>query len=289
MTDTHDIPDPYCDADHLQTLHDVPPHEVHLLRVDGARRVLKHDTGPTGSARFEGAVTRFVSRHTDTPVPHVRVVGDDHYLADWHDDAPSPDADSDPTDGWARAAGRGLARLHAATEGAVEGYGRPDTCDGSVVAPHDEWHAAALTAMDRRAEALERYGYADPVRRARDRLRDRPNAFGTVGASVLCHGWWSPEHVAVHDGAVARAVDFEHALAAPPEWDYLRAVLPVFEDPTPFREGYEAVRPLGDTAEAFVALAETYYLVSLFVQDEHDTAATAERAEAFTARLDDRL
>ena len=36
-------------------------------------------------------------------------------------------------------------------------------------------------------------------------------------------------------------------------------------------------------------LGETYYLVSLFVQDQHTPAATERRAEAFADRIYDRI
>lgn len=40
-------------------LHDVPPHEVWEVRVDGARAVCKYDTGSTGSAGAEGRTMAF--------------------------------------------------------------------------------------------------------------------------------------------------------------------------------------------------------------------------------------
>lgn len=119
-----------------------------------------------------------------------------------------------------------------------------------------------------------------------------------AGAPVCCHGWWTPEHVPVVDGDVACVVDFEHALAAPDEYDYWRTVLPTFADEAAlgaFREGYEAVRALPGGFEArqplYEALVGVYYFESLYVQDQHGPAATEQRAtrlrESVFGALDD--
>lgn len=86
-------------------------------------------------------------------------------------------------------------------------------------------------------------------------------------------------------------------MAAPAGWDYLRAVRPTFTDggATVFRAGYESVRPIPAGVDrtgnrrAPDLLGETYYLVSLFVQDQHTPAATERRAEAFADRIYDRI
>jgi len=279
-----------------ERLHDVPPHQVWALDRDGERGVLKFDTGPAGSAHTEGIVTRFVGNHTPVPVPRVRRVGDDWYLADWNPDAPAPDGSHAADESWARAAGRALARLHTDSAPRVDGYGVPERNDGRLVAPQDTWHEAALAALRRRRTLLSGSGYADVVAAVLDHLRSHPDAFAGTGPSVCCHGWWSPEHVAV-DGDVCCVVDFEHAMAAPAGWDYLRAVRPTFADgdAAVFRAGYESVRPIPagvdrtESRRALDLLGETYYLVSLFVQDQHTPAATERRAEAFADRIYDRI
>jgi hypothetical protein len=72
-------------------------------------------------------------------------------------------------------------------------------------------------------------------------------------------------------------IDFEHALAAPAEWDYLRTVLPVFgpgaDHDVPesvFREAYESVRPLpagfDQRRDALMLCNGLSYLRSLHLQ-----------------------
>lgn len=95
----------------VRQLHAVPPREVYEVTVNGHHAVYKGDTGPTGTAAIEGRVTAFIGEQTSVPVPRILLVGDDHYIAAWHPDAPPVDAGRDIDETWAFAAGRGLADL----------------------------------------------------------------------------------------------------------------------------------------------------------------------------------
>lgn len=279
-------------------LHDVPPHEVWAVRVDGERAVYKGDTGPTGHATTEGRVTAFVDEHTSVPVPTVHHVGEGFYVAAWHPDAPDPAADGEANEAWCRAAGRTLAALHDETEPLVDGYGLPESDDDGLTAPHDDWHDAVVAYVEARRDAIAEYGHADLADAVLDRLADRPEAFAGVGPSVCCHGWWTPEHVSVSDSEVRCVVDFEHALAAPAAFDYWRTALPTFLAPgddaglETFREAYESVRPLpavDEWRDWFLLCCETYYVESLYVQSQHGSEETARRADRLRELVFDRL
>jgi hypothetical protein len=280
-------------------LHDVPPHEVYEVTVDGRRAVYKADTGDTGSAGIEGRVTAVVDRETTVPVPEILHFGEEFYVAAWHPDAPAPDELQAPDSAWARAAGRGLATLHAETADSFDGYGqfRPDG-EGVVTTGHEQFQDAALEYVRHYRPTLARYGHGDIADSVSDFFRANPNAFAGVGAPVCCHGWATPEHVAVVDGEVACMVDFEHAMAAPPEFDLWRTAGPAFEDKAEveaFRESYESVRLLAPGAEdrrpLWRLLNGVYFFVSLYVQDQHDLDATEQTAERLremvTATLDE--
>lgn len=75
----------------IRQLHDVPPHEVYEIFVEGRRAIYKGDTGPTGSAGIEGRVIAFLGEQTTVPVPEILDVGEEHYIAAWHSDAPAPE------------------------------------------------------------------------------------------------------------------------------------------------------------------------------------------------------
>ncbi|MFC4358168.1 phosphotransferase family protein [Halobium salinum] len=278
----------------VRALRAVPPHEVWEVGVDGRRAVLKRDTGPTGNAAVEGRVTAFVGDRTSVPVPEVLHVGDDCYVAAWHPDAPAPDAAETAGRSWARAAGRGLATLHEETESLVGRYGRFDGAGGVLSVDGDaDWHAAAVDYVRRRRPAMDEHGHGAVADAVVDFLVDRPDAFAGADGPVCCHGWATPEHVAVDDGEVACVVDFEHALAAPGEFDYWRTVLPTFQGDEAgrraFREGYESVRTLpsgfGHRRPLYVLLNEVYYVESLYVQNRLGAEEKRERA----AWLEDRI
>ncbi|WP_101297286.1 phosphotransferase family protein [Halegenticoccus soli] len=275
----------------VRRLHDVPPHEVYEVRVDGRRAVYKGDTGPTGSAATEGRVIAFVGDRTSVPVPEVLLVGDDYYVAAWHPNAPAPDEGREVDETWARAAGRALATLHDETAPLLDGYGQfhPED-DGVATAGEDDWRAAAIAYVRRHRPVLARHGHADAADAVADFLADRPEVFAGSDGPVCCHGWATPEHVAVVDGRVACVVDFEHAIAAPGEFDYWRTALPTFDPDTDasqraFRDGYESVRSIPAGFERrrplYVALNGVYYLESLYVQNQYGAEETAERAERF--------
>lgn len=309
-----------------QQLHDVPPHVVHEITVNGHRAVLKRDTGPTGSAAMEGTVMRFVDVETTVPVPTVIAIGEDSVITEWHPEAPRPAETSETDDAltadetWAYATGRALASLHDESASAIQGYGTfepttmppadevtPDDADAST--SHREsvqldttgsttWHEAAMAFVRRHGSVASDHGHADVVDRVLDRLATRPDPFVDADAPVCCHGWASPEHVTVRDAAVTCMVDFEHAIAAPAAFDYHRTMLTVFDDTATserraFTAGYESIRDLpADSAQHrswYAILNGIYFFESLSVQDQHDPETTAERARYIRSHIDDVL
>ena len=277
-------------------LHDVPPHEVYEVSVDSRRAVYKGDDGPTGNAAVEGRVMAAIAGKTSIPVPETLCVGDGYYVAAWHPDAPSAEDEREADEAWARAAGRGLATLHNETASSVDAHGAFRADEGAfAVRGRDEWRAAAIEYVRDRRPVLARYGHADVADRVIDHLAERPDAFAGAGEPVCCHGWATPEHVAVGDGDVTCVIDFEHAIAAPGEYDYWRTVFPAFgpgeSGPrTAFREGYESVRALPD---GFERRAPLYGLVnavchveSLYVQEQNGPEETAEMADRLRSRVD---
>jgi fructosamine-3-kinase len=286
----------------------MPPHLVHEVRFDGRRAVCKVSTGPRGRAGVEGRVVRLLDRTTDVPVPDVLAVGDDGFVVAWHDDVPAPNAGEDRRvpDDWLRAAGRGLARLHAETttdRAGLLAVGRPTADHGRALddgsgdpplwldaTPGASWSDALDAQFAVYEDAVTGTGFADVVADARAFLATHADRFDGLAAPSLCHGWWTPAHVAVRDGRVVRVVDFEHALVGSPEWDYWRTAVPLFaaEDAvTPddaaarFRAGYESVRSLpegfDERGAAYRAFVSVSYLDSLHAQRGID-AATRDRA-----------
>lgn len=280
-------------------IHDVPPHEVYEVRIEGRRAIYKRNSHPRGTASVEGAVTAFVDEQTSVPVPEVLAIGEDDYVAAWHPDAPAPDEGQQPDDEWATATGRGLATLHKETAELVDEYGQFGAEDGTIrLQGHSKWHDASVDYVEHHRPVLREYGHEDIVDDVRSFLRANPDVFSGSGDPVCCHGWATPEHVATNDGDVVCLVDFEHAIAAPGEFDYWRTVAPTFgaDDETArqaFREGYEAVRELPDGFESrqrlYALLNLVYYFESLYVQDQHDPEQTATKAENMRAAVTDLL
>lgn len=281
-------------------MHDVPPHEVYEVIVDGRRAVYKRNTGRTGRAEIEGRVLAFVGEQTSLPVPEILHVGADAFVAAYNPDAPAVAESQSATESWARAAGAGIATLHTETEGTRErdGYGQFHVENGELtVSGHETWHAGAREYVRQYRPTLARYGHADIADDVLAFLEGRPEAFAGAGAPVCCHGWATPEHVAVSDGDVSCLVDFEHAIAAPGEFDYWRTVLPTFgrDDSahTAFREGYESVRslPTGFDRRApfYILLHEVYFFESLYVQAQHGPAETNRRAAWLRDSVRDRI
>lgn len=275
----------------IQQIHDVPPHAVYEVTIDGQRAIYKENTGQTGRATIEGEVTKFIDKNTSVPVPEVLYVGDNCYVAAWHDDAPAPDDGQTADENWAFAAGAGLARLHGETAPLVNSYGAfQSTADGLSVDGHEEWHEAAIDYVRGRRPVLDRYGHADMADRIIEYLEAHPDAFAGTGDAVCCHGWATPDHVSVVDEEIACLLDFEHAIAAPGEYDYWRTVGPTFgpdsdDARNAFREGYESLRSLPDEFDRrgplYALLNFVYFFESLYVQDQHDSAKTAEKAARF--------
>lgn len=301
----------HADSEVVRQLHDVPPHEVYEVRVNGTRAVCKLDAHPEGDATTEGWVTRYANRNTSLPVPAVLTVGDGYFLAEWLDGVPEElDDDEEPAlDGWLRAAGAGLATLHEETS--FETTGLPDAGeDGLAVESHETWADTVVAFLARRRDYLESFGYADAAGATIEFVEAHPEAFAVPGDPVLCHGNYLPDHVGVEDAPAGRhgadevtaLIDFEHALVAPGEYDYWRAALPLFVSPASatdeeaeerFRAGYESVRPLpsgfDDRRELYLLVNSVSYLRSLFLQDQHGPAETERRAEAIREYVFDSL
>lgn len=295
----HRLDSAFASYEIVRQIHDVPPHEVYEITAAGRRAVYKGNTGPTGTAEREGAVTAFVDEQTAVPVPEVLCVGAEYYVAAWHPDAPVPDEGETPDETWARAAGRGIATLHDETAGLLDGYGYFERRDGTLATSgHAEWHAAAVEYVEHHRPVLAEYGHADVAEDVLAFLRERPDLFAGAGGPVCCHGWATPDHVSVSDGEMACLLDFEHAIAAPGEFDYWRTIPPTFgpADDSPkeaFREGYESVRSLpggfDERARLWGLLNLVYYFESLYVQDQHGPAETADRAEGLRDAVSETL
>ncbi|WP_436925882.1 phosphotransferase [Halosimplex amylolyticum] len=265
-----------------EQLHDVPPHAVYEVRVDGRRAVCKVARGDTADPETEAAVIHHVDRHTDLPVPSVLAAGEGYFVASWLDGLPADDEvpSPDETDAaYARALGSSLARLHDATAGTFvrPGFPRADSGDGDPLAvdARDRWVGVVQGLLDEFEAYLVDTEWVDPVREVRTLVEDYPDLFAGAGDPVLCHGNALPDHVGFGTDAsgdptdIAALVDFEHALVAPGEYDLWRTAIPVFGRPgadaprpalSAFRAGYESVRPLPD---GFERRRDGYRLVNL--------------------------
>ena len=278
-------------------LHDVPPHEVYEVRVDGRRAVCKVAAHPEAAPATEAALLAHVDAHTDIPVPSVLDAGEGYFVGTWLDGLPdgSPVPDDDPTpEPYARALGAGLARLHEATAGTFvrPGYPVPDFegngtgAVGLAVDARESTHDLALALLDDCERYLADIGRAAPVEEVRALFADRPGLLAGAGAPVVCHGNLLPDHAGFAgdptDGPtdLAAVVDFEHGLVAPGEYDFWRTAHPMFGSPTrgtpaggyeAFRAGYESVRSLPHGFErretAYLLCNLASYLVALDLQN----------------------
>lgn len=284
----------------VRQLHGVPPHEVYEISIEDRRAIYKGDTGPTGRAGIEGRIISFVGDRTSVPVPEILCIGTDYYIAAWHPDAPHPQETYQTDSEWAAAAGRGLATLHEETATEIDSYGQFVVQDDRLtVSGYDDWHAAAIEYVQKYRPTLGQYGHADMADAVIEFFANRPDVFAGCGGAVCCHGWATPEHVAVADGQVVCMVDFEHALAAPGEFDYWRTLVPTFgpaetnDARKKFRAGYESIRPLQDEFDRrrplYGLLNGIYFFESLYVQDQHSPEEEAERAAAYRERIYDTI
>lgn len=286
----------------VDRLHDVPPHDVYEVDLDGQRAVLKVGTGPRADPAVEGHVSGFVARETSVPAPEVVAVGENYFIAKWLDGTPAEGKAVDELK--ARTMGAGLARLHEETTFDATGFPAAGD-DGMVVTYHANWAETVEAFLeDLRGYLANAKPEYEPV--AADVIafvREQPEVFAVPGEPVLCHGNYLPEHVGIDreraagssapdPGAVTAVVDFEHALVAPAAYDYWRSAFPIRNEKegplvTAFREGYESVRPLpngireGETPFALVIMVE--YFQSLFLQGN----VTGEEAEQRGDRMAD--
>ncbi|WP_459193039.1 phosphotransferase [Halosimplex sp. J119] len=298
-----------------EQIHDVPPHAVYEVRVDGRRAVCKVARGPTADPETEAGVVDHVDRRTDLPVPSVLASGDGYFVASWLDGLPAEDAVPEPAGidaAYAGALGSALASLHEATGGTFvrPGFPRADDADGGddggwlAVDARDRWVEVVRDHLDAVAAHLDGTEWADPVHEVQALVEDRPDLFAGAGAPVLCHGNVLPDHVGFvtdEDGDpvdLAALIDFEHALVAPGEYDVWRTAIPVFGRPdaaaprphfSAFRAGYESVRPLPDGFKrrraGYRLLNLASYFVALDVQNEGIGPDERPRANGMAAAI----
>ncbi|ELZ86504.1 aminoglycoside phosphotransferase [Haloferax elongans ATCC BAA-1513] len=261
----------------VRELHDVPPYRVYEVLLDDRRAVLKIDDHPRGHAAAEGRVHEYVATETSAPVPDVLAVGSDHYLTEWRGEfeESSETIDSD----WAHAAGAWLGTLHADTTGEFGGFGQPRAGDDTLeLSVHEDWVDAVRERIAHHRPFLSTVGYADVADAVSQFFRDHPHVFDGAGGPVLCHGDVHPEHVVRAGRGGTVAIDFEHALVAPAEYDYWRTVLPYIEADDDvdsrvlhaFRAGYESVHalPAGfeQRREVYLVLNTVAFIESLYLQ-----------------------
>lgn len=192
----------------------------------------------TDASRREGLlldcrVRERVSRETDLPVP-------DTYAADVSPDAPAAYVVLEPCDGtrledtYASASyegseellfrvGRTLASYHEQTS--VPGAGPVVPADAGGVdleTPGLDWRAALRDAFESKVARLRGTRFETAGERALDRCRfDRPE-LDDVDEFALLHGDFGPDNLFVGDGDVTGVIDWEEALAGPPEFDLCR-------------------------------------------------------------------
>ncbi|EMA42825.1 phosphotransferase family protein [Halococcus saccharolyticus] len=278
-------------------LHDVPPHRTYDVSIDGARAVCKLATGSEADPATEARIVRYVGEHTSIPVPRIIAIGQNHFIAEWHDGVPETDEIGER---WARIAGAGMATLHAETTADVEATGLLRTSeDGLSLDAHETWPETIETVLEDRREYLAGVGYADVAHEALQFVREYPVAFKDCGDPVLCHGNLLPAHLGINDNGVACIIDFEHALVGPGEYDYWRTALPAFEArerpdlQRSFRTGYESIRALPDgfdrRAECYRMVNSVSYLKALHLQQQITGDEAERRAERMAGYVHDAL
>jgi len=264
-----------------------------------------------GAAGVEGRVLQYLANETSVPVPEVFDVGEDWFLAAYRDDSPTepPEDEKVLETDWLRTAGRALATLHGEAT-----FDRPGllAIDGDPADPESGLRVDAdrdarwSDALDDQLAVYERTvsgtGYAGAIADTRDFLRSHEERFDRLHETVsLLHGWFTPDHVAVANGEPTCVIDFEHALAGSPEWDYWRTAVPLFdgtgwEGPddaeATFRAAYESVRSLPDgfdeRADAYRAFVAASHLDSLATQRGIDDE-TRDVASFLSALIDETL
>lgn len=260
----------------IRELHDVPPYRVYEIRLGDQHAVLKIDDHPRGHAADEGRVHEYVATHTSASVPEILAVGANHYITVWNDEIARSSETIDTE--WAHAAGVWLGTVHADTAGEFNGFGQLRNEDANLeCTAHEDWVEAVRERIAHHRAYLTTIGYADVADAVEQFFREHPSVFDGAGEPVLCHGDVHPEHLVRIDGEDTVAIDFEHALVAPGEYDYWRTTMPYFEArddidesvPCAFRDGYESVRSLPDRFEQrrpvyqllnLVAFIESLYL-----------------------------
>ena len=282
----------------VRELHDVPPHRVYEVRLDGDPAILKVADGPRADPATEARVTEYVGKHTSLPVPEMLAVGGDYYLAEWCDGLPSEDPDVGEAD--VRALGRTMARLHE--ESGFDAPGRPRADgEGLTVDANESWHAVVSDFLRDLRGPLADAGRTEIVDFVLEFLADHPALCANTGDPVLCHGTLLPDHLAIDSNdreTVTCVIDFEHAIVGPPAYDYWRTALPLEANEDEwalpaFREGYATVRPLPENHDRhrllYTSLVTLTYLESLYVQDQHDERETERQANWMCEYVEDSL
>lgn len=260
----------------IRELHDVPPYRVYEIQLGEQRKVLKIDDHERGHAADEGRIHEYVATNTSAAVPEIDAVGTDHYITTWHDEI--ADSSEQVESQWAHAAGVWLGTLHADTAGEFDGFGQLRNDTGNLeLAGHKNWADAVTERISHHRPFLTSVGYGDVANAVEKFFREHPSVFDGIGGPVLCHGDVHPEHHVRSNREGTVAIDFEHALIAPAEYDYWRTVMPYFEARDDvdgnvkhaFQDGYESIRPFVEGFEHrrplyrlinWVAFIESLYL-----------------------------
>lgn len=258
-------------------LHDIAPHAVYEVSVDGRRAVCKLGRGPQADPLVEARAIEYAAEHTDLPVPEVLAADRTGFLTAWHEGAPQDPEAITVDEARAEAMGDGLARLHDRVD--LPAYGPLRAEEGLTVDARETWADALLGRLEAFRAFLEPKGYGEVARAVAKAVRDRRGLLADAGPPTLLHGNFLPEHVGIEDGTVTCVIDWEHAFAGPGEYDYVRAAIPMFDNPSrptgdaeraAFRQGYESVRELPEGFERRRALyrlvISVSFLQALYVQ-----------------------